>query len=113
MKKKCITPAVQFKRGDTFILYCQLTEDDGTPISLQNWDVKSKIRKVNKDLIATLDYVTIDIPNGRFKLRTTSDTSKWPIGQHFCDIEYTTDTDRVMSTQTFIIDVVEDITYED
>jgi hypothetical protein len=94
----------KFKRGDTFILGCEV----GVNLSL--WEVRSQVRHGDK-LVATLVYtlVSSSAELSQYKLHF-DDTTDWPIGKLNCDIEYTTDTGQIISTETFFIECIKDST---
>lgn len=93
---------LNFKRGDTFIL------DATASMDITGWNIKSQVRK-GRELIADLVVTIIDAPNGAYSL-FMDDTTDWPDGRLFCDIQYTTDSGQVISTETFTIEVHRDVT---
>ncbi len=95
-----------FKRGDTLKLNC--TTD--TPIT--GFTIDSQIRNAMGNLIDTL-VVTISqtTPTGVFLCTPSTGTSTWPVGELFCDIQYTNPFGDKVSTETFIIDLIRDETW--
>lgn len=100
---------IKFKQGDTYIVSCQLTDDDDQPIDITNFDIRSQVRTPSNELIAQLEITKTDSPLGMFEMEE-ADTQDWPAGCQFQDIEYTDDQGIIVSTQTFKIDVQKDIT---
>lgn len=98
---------IKFKRGNSFILACQYK---GGPIT--GWTIKSQLRK-NGELVAELTVTIVNDATGDFKLEYSGDTLIWPASSLSCDIRYTTDTGQVISTETFLIEVVKEITHDE
>jgi hypothetical protein len=102
--------SISVKRGDTFTLDFALTESDGTtPLDMTGWTVRSQVRR-RKTLVADLVFTAIDAAAGTFRL-ACADTTDWPRGELQSDIEYTDLSGRVISTETYTIEVLEDVTY--
>jgi len=100
---------LQFKRGDTYHLSVTLTDDEGQAIDITDYDISSQVRTPTGELISTLTTTLTDPTNGVFTLEDT-DTEDWPVGCQFQDIEYTGTGGTITSTETFKVDVKEDIT---
>lgn len=100
---------LKFKQGDTYIVSCQLTDNDDQPINITNFTIRSQVRTPTDDLIAELTITKTDSELGMFDMEET-DTQSWPVGCQFQDIEYTDGDGIIVSTQTFKIDVQQDIT---
>jgi len=106
-----MTEKITHKRGDTYKIDVTLTEsDETTPIDLTGWTVRSHVRR-HKALIANLEFTAVDLVNGKFIL-SKDDTTDWPICELSSDIEYSDAYDEVKSSETYIISVVGDITYD-
>jgi len=99
----------RFKQGDTYFVTCSVTDDEGTPINLSGFTIRSQIRQPTGELIAELDVDITDAAQGDFVM-SDDDTQEWPVGCQFQDIEYTDSGETVVSTQTFKIDIQQDIT---
>lgn len=95
------------KRGDTFICQVAVTQDS-TPKDLSGWTVRSQVRD-NDTLVADLEFSWVDQTAGTYQLRL-DDTTAWPTKLLQCDIEYTTDAAQVVSTETFGITCIRDVT---
>ena len=94
---------ITIKRGDTLFLQCSVASNS-LPQSLQNWQIKSTVKygpRPVSNLIVTKS-------NDSFTLQGS--TASWPIGVLQCDIQYTTDAGIVISTETFNITTIQDIT---
>jgi len=91
-----------FKRGDTFTIQCNIELD------ITGWLIESQIRSGDK-LITVLELELVNPLTGIYKLKHV-DTKLWPVGELQCDIQYTTNTGQIISTETFIIEVMKDIT---
>ena len=100
---------LKFKRGDTYHLQVTLRDENGDVINITGYTIESQIRQPTGELISTLTTTLTDPTNGTFTLEDT-DTQSWPVGCQFQDIEYTGTGGTVTSTETFKVDVQEDIT---
>lgn len=100
---------VLHKRGDTFRM--QGTVKIGGEVQdITSWSIVSQIRdEANPEFEVDLDVTVIDAVNGLYEISYT-DTSAWPIKSLVWDIQYTTDTDQIISTDTITIDVRKDVT---
>lgn len=100
-----------FKRGDTFSLKC-IWKVSGIPTDISSLTISSQIRTANGALIATLQVVPddqISNPGAYALVAANPDTSNWPVGNAYCDIQID-DQGIDRSSDTFVIPVVEDIT---
>lgn len=98
---------IDFKRGDTFALGAAAsgTGDAG----LAGWSIRSQIRN-GDTLVAELDVDVTDEAGGEFTLSYSGDTSAWPLRRLETDIEYTDPDGNVVSTETYYISVLKDVT---
>ncbi len=100
-----------FKRGDTFSL-AGTWKPLGVPTDASALIIASQIRRASGTLIATLTPVLGDqqASPGKFTLVPQDpDTSGWPIGNAYCDIQID-DQGIDRSTETFVIPIIEDVT---
>ena len=99
---------IKFKRGDTFNLTCTY-KVDGSPVSVQSFDIDSQIRTRRGALVATLvDEKTQS--TGVFNLSpVNANTSDWPVDVLQCDIQIS-ENGVIRSTDTFSIVVAEEVT---
>lgn len=98
---------IPFKRGDTFLMEGTVMNGDVAQ-DITGWAIRSQVRQGNA-LIADLEIEYVNRPLGVYRLRKT-DTSEWPAKTLVCDIEYTTNSGQVASTDTFEIDTKADVT---
>lgn len=100
-----------FKRGDTFSLKCTW-KVDGIPTDITGLTITSQVRAANGTLIAELapvpDNQTAN-PGGYALVAINPDTSGWPVGNAYCDIQID-DQGIDRSSDTFVIPVIEDVT---
>jgi hypothetical protein len=102
--------AITHKRGDTFEVVVNFTLN-GQPQSLFGWQVRSQIRSATKELLKELDVVIINETNGVFSLNCPSEeTEDWAPASYQCDIEFIDPFDFVISSDTFAVNVIRDIT---
>lgn len=102
--------SIKFKRGDTFVLDGAVSEA-GTPIDLTNWTIRAQVR-MGTQLLAELDIVYVDRAAGAYRiLAAPAVTSTWPVNKLQADVEYTTATGQVISTETFEVDCQMDVTH--
>lgn len=99
-----------FKRGDSFSLAC-VYKVDGVPTSIDGMDIASQIRTVSLDLVSALTFTPGNQTTspGSFTLTADSGTASWPIAGLRCDIQIT-QSGIIISTDTFLVPVVQDIT---
>lgn len=95
---------IPFKRGDTFSLEATAIGEDIT-----TWTIQSQIRDNSGTLISELDITKTDAANGKYTLTHDGSTSSWPLKMLYCDIQYTVG-GVISSTETFRIEMIEDIT---
>lgn len=101
---------VKLKRGDSFVFTNnQLIGDDGNPLDLNGWGIRSQIR--NKSLVLVEELIVVV---SQFDYSITADplmSSSWPVGDLMWDIEYTTPDGVVFSSDTIIVKIIQDITF--
>ncbi len=108
---------IYIKRGDSLALDCTawLTPpkgaDAGVSRDLSVWAPECQMRHAQTGMKVKMTVIVGDpLMSGRFVISARADeTSKWPTGCWHADIQFT-DMDTVKSTDTFIIQVLEDIT---
>ena len=113
------TVTYPFTRGDDFSLPMTLTDPqtldgngDPVPVDITGWVIESQVRYARKlivDLTVTMDP---DPTTGLFTLSATqAQTALWPTRQLKCDVQMDRPApDGRISSQTFIIDCLEDQT---
>lgn len=100
------------KRGDTFDLSgsVQVNYDGAAVINFTNWTGRSQVRDGKGDLVAELVFSWLDQATGLVRVRSDGATDAWPIGPVRMDIQLTSPDGNVVSTETAVIEIVEDIT---
>lgn len=100
---------LNFKRGDTFIVQGQVTVNDAAQ-SLTGWTVASQVRN-GTSLLTTLTVTWVNQAGGIYQLSAAPNaTASWPIKMLSCDIQYTSPSGQVISTETFGINCQADVT---
>lgn len=101
------TQVIEFKRGDTFFLECTRTTSAGVAFDLTGYTITAQVRV--DDFLGDLTVAITDAAAGEFTLSATQvQTALWPVARINCDVQF--DNVTVESTETFIIDNLEDIT---
>lgn len=104
--------SIEFKRGDTFYRPLVFWQDKSadTRLALSDYSIRSQLRK-GSTLVANLEVVITNAAEGE-ALLYLADTQSFPTGDLLCDLELTKlSTGQILSSQTFVIPVVKDITY--
>jgi len=100
---------MNFKRGDTFRMSGFLGTS-ASKIDLTGYAIRSQLRGLYGALIAEF-AVTIDLVNRTFAMSETADkTALWPVGTAVCDVQFVDTLGDTRSTQTFKLDIIEDVT---
>lgn len=119
--------SIDHKRGDTFEISFTLTDNSGSAVDLTNYTVRAMARdssgteQVEWTEAQTTNGVYItNAAAGQFKLvRSASSppagqlaTTAWPLGRLEVDVEFSDNSSPpvVVSSDTFFINVLEDIT---
>lgn len=102
-----MTVKIVLKRGDTLLIEGRV-KTNGVIQNITGWTIRSQVRD-GPNLVAELSVTYEDRPTGFYRLRGEP-TNSWPVKPLRCDIEYTTDTGQIASTETFVVQVQEDIT---
>jgi hypothetical protein len=105
--------SINFKRGDTFSLDCTRKDSGGTAINLTGYTITSSV-KMGGSFSDTLTVTVTNAAAGQFTLtKAAANTASWPISTDdsplLCDVQFVL-SGTVKSSETFEIDVVEDIT---
>ncbi len=101
---------LEIKRGDTLDLQCACTVD-GVAVDLTGWSVACQLRGPGGEVVHAFEPVITDAAAGQFRLRALpAKTATWPTGTLTGDIQYTDPSGRVMSTRTFTLPCLEDVT---
>lgn len=101
---------ITHKRGDTLEWVVTLTQN-GSAVDITDWTITSQVRQ-DTTLVASLTVTKTNSANGEFSLTAlASQTASWSLGSHSVDIEFIDGSGFVVSSQTFILALVRDITY--
>jgi hypothetical protein len=101
------------KRGDTF-RQDVVVKINNVAVNITDWDIESMLRDVDKALLETFTVTKIAAATGQYRISATAEqTALWPIGKARMDIQYTypSDGDFRVSSQTYDVKIIEDITY--
>lgn len=101
--------AIPFKQGDTFLVegQCQVA---GVAKDLTGWQIDSEVRFQGK-LVSTLTVERTNEVAGTYRLSCLPASTKvWPVGTLDVDVQYTSPTGQVSSTDTFAIACKADVT---
>ena len=105
-----MTVSIPFKRGDTFILQNTVSINTAAQ-DITTWTITSKVRHTSSNFVDELTVTKTDAVNGVYQLKK-QDTSLWPTKTLLCDVQYViASSGQVISTETFEIPVVADVTY--
>ena len=101
---------LKFKRGDTFDSSGQVTVKryDGQEVGdLTGWTGASQVRDDQYALIDDLTFEWIDAAQRKCRIKS-GDTSEWPVGRAFIDIEFTAPAPEgtVISTDTTEFEII-------
>jgi hypothetical protein len=100
---------MNFKRGDTFRMVGFLGTS-ASKIDLTGYAIRSQLRGLYGALIAEF-AVTVDLVNRTFSMsETAARTTLWPVGAVVCDVQFVDTLGDTRSTQTFNLDIIEDVT---
>lgn len=93
---------IPLKRGDTLVLDANLAMD------ITGWQIRCQVRfgVFVRELTATVQ----DSAAGKYRLEYIGSTADWPVRELLSDIEYTLPNGQIVSTETFAIQIIEDIT---
>lgn len=102
---------MEFKQGDTFDYSgaVEILDDQDQPVDLTGWTVASTVvfPDHRKEFSLTAQWL-----NGQFthiRLQA-ADTDGWPCGWAHMDIQFTSPSAHIVSTETVTFKVVEDVT---
>lgn len=102
---------ISHKRGDTFTLGASWNVN-GSLVDLSSYEIRSQVRTPTGSLVESLLVAVADqeTNTGEFTISASAaQTRAWPLAALECDIEFVLD-DVVVSSETFGIDVVKDVT---
>ena len=99
-----------FKKGDSFGFYAKMTDTDGSPLMLDVSKLQSQVRSSRNELYAELTITKHPTEVGTYLFEAQSVVTKlFPITKLYLDIQ--TDTLGIISsTETFVINIIKDVT---
>jgi hypothetical protein len=107
---------LQAKRGDSLRLEFSFTEN-GAPADLSLCTARFQIRKKRSGTLlldcSSNDYLTINGPSGKVFANIPASLMKLDTGKHEADVELTYADGTVVSSSTFTVDLVIDITRDE
>lgn len=112
------------KQGDTFAYSASLRTDAGGNKGTEGWSIRAQVRSrdtITNETTGEIEYIDeevceltfawLDEIHGMFHLSAThEETSTWPVGNLYLDIEFTTHGGSVFSTPTVVLKVTGDNT---
>lgn len=96
-----------FKRGDSFILDGAVSENSAA-IDITGWSIKAQVRYADQ-LVEELACTVVSAAAGTYRVASAG-TQTWPVGTLQADVQYTTDSGQIVSTETFLITCSADVT---
>lgn len=101
--------SIEVKRGDTWEIQCTRTDSGGLPVDLAGITIAAEMQRGSWTV--SLSSEVISASNGTFKLtKAAAQTALVAAVPYRCDVEFIDSEGTVQSTETFLVDVVEDIT---
>ena len=101
------------KRGDTFDRSGALTMTvNGTPVTnLTGWTGTCQISTGYGSVITTLTFAWLDASQSLARVYAPAGTNSWPVGAAVMDIQLTSPSGVIVSTDTSQIEIVEGVTH--
>ena len=98
------------KRGDTMD-FLFTAETSGVAIDLTGYTITSQARATDDTVLQSFTVTITDAANGQFTITATNaETELWSPGQYNMDIEFVDGSGTVVSTETFVLNVIADVT---
>lgn len=99
------------KRGDTFDRsgVINVTQNGLAVIDLTGWTAISQMRGARDALIVQFEFTWLNAAARLARIRAPDGTNNWPIGQASIDIQLTSPSGVIVSTDTALINVVADV----
>lgn len=103
------TTPIRAKRGDTFTLTITRRNSAGAVVNLTGFQVRAQMRRAPRVITLTAQ---VTVPAGGICVLSAapSATALWTPGVYACDVEYTSAGGEVESSETFYVEVLEDVT---
>ncbi len=98
------------KRGDTFD-FLFTAEVSGVALDLTGYTITSQARGSDDSVLQTFTVTITDAANGQFTITATdAETELWTPATYSMDIEFVDGSGTVISTETFTLNVIADVT---
>lgn len=107
---------LQYKRGDTFSLTVEFKDDVGTPLDLTGCSARLHFKLINcgvtnLSLSSLGNEISFDLTAGKVLIEANyNKTEHLKIGRYRADLEITFPDNTRVSSETFFVDIVKDIT---
>lgn len=101
--------SISTKRGDSFVLQCTCSIN-AVAQDITNWTITSKVRHISSNFVDELVVTKTDAVNGIYQLKK-QDTTLWPVKTLLCDIQMVLPSGQIISTETFELIIVADVTF--
>lgn len=103
---------MKFQRGDTFLFSGPVSAKVNGVVTtdLTGWTARSQIRSAGGALIAELDVQWLSYSPAALSLECLDPTTAWPLGAAKIDVEFTTDTGKIVSTPAQSFEIALDVT---
>lgn len=98
-----------FSRGDYFTIMCSITDADNNPLTVDVSAMRSQVRDEDGNLLAELRVKKLP-DAGKYELFSPVDTSQWPLGKAFTDIEININGRKIHTRPIFEFTIEETIT---
>ena len=103
---------IKHKRGDT-IDWTGFYKINNVPINLTNIDISCQFRKADGTLLFSPEITKLNqiTDTGKYTIKVPAHTVRdFPVEKLKSDIQYTDSSGNVTSTETFFINILEDVT---
>ena len=101
---------ITHKRGDTFDIYGTV-ELDGVAVDISDWTINSQARDNADVVLHTFSVSKTDAEAGEYNIYAADTvTDDWTPGTYNMDIEFIDDELNVVSSDTFTLQIIADIT---
>ena len=98
------------KHGDTLDLSGELTVSGESVEDITLWTAACEVRDADYNLVEQLSFEWLSSETNMCRIKSQQDTSSWPIGRLFFDVQFTSTSGDIISTPTVTLIVERDIT---
>ncbi len=99
--------SLRHKRGDTLDVLVAISEG-GAPVDITGWTFRAQARHAAGNHAINMAVAVV----GPGQIRLSADTVAAPVGTYVADIELTDALGRVLSTETWALQLMPDITHD-